>query len=265
MLIAHLSDPHLRPQGVLYQDLVDSNAMFAEALRCLDALSPRPDVVILSGDLVDFGSDEEYAHAREMLASIRAPLLMIPGNHDDRDAMRRGFPDHAYLPPSGPLSFCATEHGPVRIVGLDVTVPGHHHGDFDDAAAAWLDEMLAREPDRPTIVMLHQHPFDSGIPYIDKYNCRGGGRLAEVIARYPAVERVVCGHIHRHMQLRFGGTILCTAPSTTTAIALRLDPDARPASFVEPPAMLLHHWAEGRGLVTHYVPIGTFEGPLPFA
>mgnify|MGYP001952641686 CR=1 FL=1 len=90
-------------------------------------------------------------------------------------------------------------------------------------------------------------------------------RLAEVVKRYPAVERIVCGHIHRSMQLKFGGTLLCTAPSTTTAIALRLEPDAAPASHVEPPAFLLHQWRPGTGLITHHVPIGAFPGPYPFA
>jgi len=265
MLIAHLSDPHLRPKGVLYQDLVDSNAMFEAALRHLDRLSPRPDVVLMSGDLVDEGSQQEYQLARELLGTLRLPLLMIPGNHDAREVMRRSFSDHTYLPASGPLHFVAAEFGPVRIVGLDITVPGTHHGDMDDAAVAWLEEAIARSPDRPTIIMLHQHPFDSGIPYIDKYKCRRGERLADVVSRYPAVVRVLCGHIHRHMQMKFGGTVLCTAPSTTTAIALRLDPDASPASYVEPPAMLLHHWTESRGMITHFVPIGSFRGPLPFA
>ena len=80
----------------------------------------------------------------------------------------------------------------------------------------------------------------------------------------PSVERILCGHIHRFMQIRFGGTMLVTAPSTTTAIALCLQPDAEAASFVEPPAMLLHHWRPRIGLVTHFVPIGSFPGPFPF-
>jgi len=67
------------------------------------------------------------------------------------------------------------------------------------------------------------------------------------------------------MMLRFGGTVLCTAPSTTTAIALRLRPDAEPASHVEPPAFLLHHWRPHTGLVTHFMPVGNFPGPYPFA
>jgi len=264
MLIAHLSDPHLRPRGTFYQGLVDSNAMFEAAVSHLNSINPKPDVVILSGDVVDEGTPAEYVVAREFLGTIEAPVLVIPGNHDKREAFRACFLDQDYIAPSGPLHFIAPNHGPVRIIGLDITVPGEHHGDMDDAACDWLTNALALEADRPTIVMMHQPPFKSGIPYIDEYNCRRGQRLAEIIARYPAVERILCGHIHRFMQVRFGGTMLCTAPSTTSAIALRLWPDAEPASFIEPPALLLHQWRPDTGLVTHHVPIGSFRGPLPF-
>lgn len=265
MLIAQLSDPHIRPRGRLYHDLVDSNAMFQAAVRQLNALSPRPDLVILSGDLVDAGAPAEYEMARELLAEIAAPLLLIPGNHDDREAFRASFADHAYLPATGPLHFATGAYGPVRIIGLDITIPGLHHGLMDDTAASWLEATLSAEPDRPTLIMMHQPPFASGIPYMDDYLCQGGQRLASIVARYPAVERIVCGHVHRVMQMRFGGTTLCTAPSTTTTIALRLAPDAEPASFLEPPAFLLHQWRPGTGLITHLVPIGTFAGPFSFA
>lgn len=266
MLIAQISDPHVRPQGRLYQDVVDSNAMLADAVAHLQALDPRPDLVLLSGDLVDRGEPAEYEQARALLAPLDIPLLVIPGNHDDRAAFRTAFADHAYLPPTpGPLHYVAGDHGPVRIIALDVTLPGLHHGAVDDAALAWLEQALAAEPDRPAILMMHQPPFATGIPYLDIYGCEGGDRLAAVVARFPAVERIVCGHVHRFMQLRFAGTALCTAPSTTTAIALQLHPDAPPRSFVEPPACLLHHWTPATGLVTHLSPIGRFPGPYPFA
>jgi hypothetical protein len=103
------------------------------------------------------------------------------------------------------------------------------------------------------------------VPYLDLYSCRGGEALAAVVRRHAQVQRIVCGHVHRFMLLGFGGTVLCTAPSTTTAIALQLRPDAPPASHVEPPAFLLHHWRPQTGLVTHVLPIGTFPGPYPFA
>lgn len=265
MLIAQLSDPHVRPPGVLYQGVVDSNAMFAAAVAHVASLVPRPDIVLLSGDLVDEGSPDEYANLRRLLEPLSMPVLVIPGNHDERDAFRRAFHDHAYLPAKGPMNYRAPHPGPVRVVALDVTLPGLHHGLVDEAGARWLDATLAAEPRRPTIVMMHQPPFECGVPYLDAYLCQEGGRLAEVVARHPCVERIVCGHVHRFMQVRFGGTILCTAPSTTTAIDLRLQADAKPASHLEPPACLLHHWRPGVGLITHLSLIGTFPGPYPFA
>jgi len=266
MLIAQLSDPHIRPAGQLYQNAVDSNAMFAAAVAQLNRLTPRPDLVLLSGDIVDHGDPAEYAMARMLLGQLALPWLAIPGNHDDRAAFRTAFADQAYLPAGdGPLHYVVADRGAVRVIALDVTIPGKHHGRVDAAALTWLETALAAEPDRPTILMLHQPPFATGIPYMDPYWCEGGDGLAALLRRYPAVERVTCGHVHRFMQLRFGGTALCTAPSTVTSIDLQLDPTAKPQSHIEPPAFLLHHWLPGTGLITHLCPIGDFPGPYPFA
>jgi len=264
MLIAHFSDPHLRPQGQLYQGLINSNAQFDLAIRQLNVLDPIPDLVIVSGDLVDEGTAAEYATVRRALGAVRQPILAIPGNHDEREAFRACFADHCHLPTMGPLHFAVGDKGPVRVLGLDVTVPGRHHGELTDEAGSWLEATLAEEPERPTIVMMHQPPIASGIACIDAYNCREGRRLEALLQRHPQVERLLCGHLHRFMQVRFGGTMLVTAPSTTTAIALRLAASAEPASFLEPPAFLLHHWREGTGLVTHHLPVGPFPGPFPF-
>ena len=158
---------------------------------------------------------------------------------------------------SSPMGAMITDHGP----DIGDKAPEFELPDYFGRSAR-LGGVAA--DGRPTLVMMHQPPFESGIGYIDAYNCRGGDRLAAILARHRQVERLVCGHIHRFMQLRFGGTLLVTAPSTTTAIALRLAAGARPASYVEPPALLLHDWREGTGLITHHVPIGTFPGPYPF-
>lgn len=262
MLIAQLSDPHLRARGELYQGLVDSNAMFDLALDTLEALDPQPDLVILSGDLVDEATPEEYANAAEKLARIRQPVYAIPGNHDERGAFRDCLAGAGYLPKEGPLHYVV--EGDLRVVAFDVTVPGDHHGQVDPAAASWLDRTLAEAPGTPTMVMMHQPPILSGIDCIDTYNCRGADLLAAVLTRHPQVERLLCGHVHRFMQTRFGGTLLMTAPSTTTAIALRLAPGAAPASYVEPPALLLHDLRPGRPLMTHHLPVGRFPGPFPF-
>jgi 3',5'-cyclic AMP phosphodiesterase CpdA len=264
MWIAQLSDPHCRPVGKLYKNVLDSNAALATAVRQVNALDPLPDLVVLTGDVVDDGHPAEYAAARTILADLKPRLLLIPGNHDERSAFRLAFPDHAYFPPDGPLHYQETI-GAVRVIGFDITVPGFHHGEVTEEAAMWLETTLAKDPYRQTIIMMHQPPVTSDIPYLDKYNCRAADRLALIVARFPAVERILCGHVHRMMQMRFAGTLLCTAPSTATAIALRPTVGAAPASFIEPPGFLLHHWRPDTGMLTHLVPIGVFAGPFPFA
>jgi 3',5'-cyclic AMP phosphodiesterase CpdA len=265
VFIAQISDPHIRPKDRLYQNTVDSNADFAAAIRHLNGLDPRPDIVILTGDIVDEGTEDEYAMALELLVGLHLPLFVIPGNHDEPRAFKLAFDNHVYLPAQGPFNYVIDDRGPVRIIALDVTKPGHHHGDVDDVSVAWLKNALGKEPDRPSIIMMHQPPFACGVPYLDLYLCRGGDRLAAVAKAFAAIERIVCGHVHRFMQLRFAGTSLCTAPSTTTTIDLRLRFDAKPASFHEPRACLLHHWKEDTGLITHLSMIGQYPGPFPFA
>jgi len=149
-------------------------------------------------------------------------------------------------------------------VALDTTVPGDHHGDIDEDGLVWLETVLRDGHGVPTVVLMHHPPFACGIPYLDKYMCRDPGRLENVISRFPNVERVLCGHVHRPILRRWAGTVLATCPSTATQIALSLRADAPPASFREPPACLLHQWRDG-AMVTHTSYIGRFEGPFPFA
>lgn len=214
--------------------------------------------------MVDEGDPAEYSAVREILSELHPRLLAIPGNHGGREAFRAAFRDHDHLPAQGPLHFVDGASGPVRVAALDVTVPGLHHGEVGDEGLAWLERVLVAEPGRPTVLMMHQPPLRCGVPYLDEYRCMGGERLEALLARHPAVERVLCGHVHRTMQRRFAGTLLCTAPSTATAIALRSWEGAAPASFLEPPGYLLHHWRPD-GMLTHLVPVGTYAGPFPFA
>lgn len=60
--------------------------MLANAVAQVNDLVPQPDLALLTGDLVDRGTAAEYEMLRELLAPLRMPFLVIPGNHDDRDA-----------------------------------------------------------------------------------------------------------------------------------------------------------------------------------
>jgi 3',5'-cyclic-AMP phosphodiesterase len=263
MLIAQISDLHIRPDGQLYADRVPSNMMAAAAVDHLNNLVPRPDLVVITGDIVDDGSEAAYRSSRQILARLEIPYLVIPGNHDERSALVREFADHAYLPRNGgPLNY-SFDAGVIRIVALDSSVPGHHHGEIDVASLRWLESIL-EDGTPPVMLMMHHQPFPTGIPYLEEYRHRGAGRIEEIVARRPAVERIVCGHVHRLITAKVGGALAMSCPSTCSQIALRMTETARPASFMEPPGCLLHLWRPGHGFISHLSPIGDYGAPMDF-
>ncbi|MCG6113943.1 MAG: phosphodiesterase [Mesorhizobium sp.] len=266
MLIAQISDAHVGVPGTLFYDRYDTAAALTRAVDALNRLDPRPDVVLFTGDLGDKGTPQEYVRIRELLSVLEIPLFVIPGNHDKRDAMLEAFADVAYLPRGSAFFHYAVEDYPIRLVGLDTVAPQEFGaGELCAERLAWLDETLAAAPDRPTIIFMHHPPFDTGIGHMDRIKCANGPALAELVARHPQVERILCGHVHRPVQTRFGGTIAQIAPSIAHQVPLDLRPDGPPAFIFEPPAFMLHHWQPDRGIVSHTHYIGDFGPAISFA
>jgi 3',5'-cyclic AMP phosphodiesterase CpdA len=277
VLIAQVTDCHVVEPGGLMADRADPAAGLRAAIASIEALSPPVDLVLATGDLVNDGRPEQYDHLERLLADLGAPVVPVVGNHDDRTELRRRFP--GVLPPGGPDEPVDLVVGedvevddaagrrlaelPVRIVVLDTTIPRANEGRFTSGQASWLDARLAEQPDRPTLVVQHHPPFRSGIEWMDR-DCgfTGADLEAEVVARHRQVEAIVCGHLHRAMHRRFGGTVASTCPSTAVQLGLRLD--GGPVEYTaEPPGFALHHWSEVGGLVSHLVPIGDHPRWVP--
>jgi 3',5'-cyclic-AMP phosphodiesterase len=263
MLIAQITDTHIKPEGVLAYGRVDTAAFLAAAVAHINRLDPRPDLVLATGDLVDGGLPEEYARLSPLLAPLTMPVYLIPGNHDAREPLRAAFPQHRYLPQIGFLQYAVEGHA-VRLLALDTLTPGKGHGELCRERLDWLAARLA-ESDRPTAIFMHHPPFECGIAYMDRERLnKGAAELEAIVKRHPQVERVLCGHVHRPIQIRWAGTVASVAPSPAHQLALALDP-AAPLRFVmEPPAVALHQWRPGAGLVSHLSFIGDFGGPQPF-
>jgi 3',5'-cyclic AMP phosphodiesterase CpdA len=257
-LCAHVSDPHVVEPGRRAAGIVDTAPFVAAAVAQLNGLDPQPDLVLATGDLVNDGRRQQYRHLAELVAPLRAPLRLLPGNHDDRDAMRDAFPDHDYLPGGPTLDYVVD--GPVRVVALDSLVPGSPGGRLTARQLTWLDATLSEQPDTPAIVALHHPPFATGISFMDGMALDAGpaARLAAVIGRHRQVERVVCGHLHRAISRRFGGTIAATVPGLAHAVALGLGVNQTPGWTLEPPAITLYAWSPRLGLVTHQVAVGSY-------
>ncbi len=264
-LVAQISDLHLKAGQRLTYGVVDTLGALRRAVDHLNASHPRPDIVVISGDLVDFGRADEYAVLHPELARLHMPCYLVPGNHDTRGPLLDAFADHAYLPRSAqaPLDWVVDDH-PLRLIGLDSTIPGSHGGQLLDSQLQWLDAQLALRPDAPTLLILHHPPFISGIGHMDREPFINAAALEQVIARHPQVERLLCGHLHRPMQRRFGGSLSCVCPGTSHQIVLDLQ-DAAPAHFnLEPAGYLLHRWEAQQGVVSHNGVFGEYPGPYPF-
>jgi Icc protein len=260
MIIAQLSDPHIGVPGTLLYGRVDTADFLARAAAEITQLEPRPDIVVLTGDLVAIGEPAEYDHLRRILAPLPMPLFVIPGNHDAREPLRAAFGGDGYLPPEGFIQYVVEDY-PLRLVALDTHIPGENGGVLCAERLAWLDDALAAAPDRPTLLMMHHPPFLTGIEHMDKSTLDNAAAFAEVVARHPQIERILCGHLHRAIDRRFAGTIAGTAPSTAHQFALNLAPGAPLRFKFEPAGYQLHLWQDG-ALVTHTAPIGDWPGPF---
>jgi 3',5'-cyclic-AMP phosphodiesterase len=258
MLIAHLTDTHITRPGQLAYGAVDTASCLERAVLALGRLAPAPDLVVVTGDLVDLGEAEEYELLRALLAPLAMPVFAIPGNHDKRESMRAAFAAAGYLPREGFLHY-VVEDWPLRLVALDTLVPGEVGGNLCEERLRWLDDALGAAPGRPTVVMMHHPPFATGIAPMDRMGYRDADPFAAIVRRHPQVERVLCGHLHRAIDRRFAGTIAGTAPSTAHQIALELGAGSSLAFVFEPPGYQLHWWEEGQGLVTHTAVVGDWQ------
>jgi Icc protein len=266
LLIAQISDLHIKQRGELAYRRVDTAAALTRAIATLNRFTPRPDLVVISGDLVDTPLAAEYDHLKELLAPLEIPFAAIPGNHDSRELMRAALPGLGYAQSSGALH-SVRKVGEADIVLLDSTVPGAAHGDLDSASLEWLDTILGASTTRPALLFLHHPPFVTGITHMDVQNLRNAADLAVLIRKHPRARLVAAGHVHRATLTTFAGIAATICPAPNHAVALDLDAHLPPSFNIEPPAFHLHAWFPGDrfgSVVTHSVPIGDFDGPYPF-
>jgi 3',5'-cyclic-AMP phosphodiesterase len=266
VLIAQISDLHIKPPGALAYRRVDTAKALERCVIALNEFIPKPDLVVISGDLADTPTPEEYEHLKRLLAPLKLPFVSIPGNHDSRELMRAAFPLASYAFPSGALNQ-RVEIGGLDLMLLDSSVPGKPHGELEAATLQWLEEILASAPDRPALLFLHHPPFKTGIWHMDHQNLLNAGELALVVRRHPRAQLIAAGHVHRATLTMFAGVPATICPAPNHAVDLDLAELREPSFKVEPPAFHLHSWFPGEGfgsVVTHQVPIGDFDGPHPF-
>lgn len=246
-LLVQISDLHI---GAEWTE-GDPVAALARAVDAVRAFPVRPEAIVVSGDLTEHGGDGEYATVRELLARLPAPAHVLPGNHDERAALRRAFE----LPGAGAEAVqYAVDLGPLRLLALDTVRPGSGAGELDGERLAWLEAELARAPDRPALIALHHLPLELGIAVWDEIGIPAADRagLERVVAANPQVLGLVCGHVHRTVVGHLGGRPVMAVPSVYERSKL----DFAMAEIElcgDPPAFAVHSLVDGR-LVSHLQP-----------
>jgi 3',5'-cyclic AMP phosphodiesterase CpdA len=253
MLIAQITDIHL---GFEADNADELNRRRLDAtLAALVAMKPLPDLLLMTGDLADAGDDDlAYRRLKEAIAGLPFPAYPLAGNHDGRACFAAHFPSFV----RDGFAQYEIDAGPLRILVLDTVEEGRHGGAFCAARAAWLDERLAGQPGRPTLLALHHPPIDAGLSWMgENTDAAWVRRLEAVVGRHANVVGLVAGHLHRPLVARFAGTVLTVCAATAPELALDLSPidperpDDRVMVVGEPPAFALHLWT-GRSLVTHF-------------
>lgn len=225
--IVHVSDTHLlggnRPLGGVY----DTAGNLAHTMRAIENLAVRPDAIVFTGDLTDLGEPEAYAALRDAVEPVAqrlgAQLVWVAGNHDERPALHDGL--FGRTPSQDPVTAVHDLDG-LRLVALDTSVPGWHHGDLDEEQLAWLRDVLAQPAPLGTLLALHHPPLPSHLPLFDILELRHQDELAEVI-RGTDVRGILAGHLHYSSHGVFAGVPVSVASATCYTMNV-----ARPAPDV---------------------------------
>lgn len=249
-VFAHISDTHIG------QDRGDGGARARErterVLRCLEELPGDLDAVILTGDVTDHGTPEEYTEAAKLLDGSRHAPLHCPGNHDSRGPYRAALLD-ADPADTSPVNRLVVLPGAVFAM-CDSSIPGRGDGYLDDGTLAWLDSALAGAPhDRPAFVCFHHPPVPLHGQYVDPIRQFGEHRLAAVVEPHAHVAALLCGHSHTPAVTTFAGRPLVAAPGVVSTLKMPWEGEAGgPLDYDLPPMIAYHiHDDEGR-LTTHF-------------
>lgn len=222
--IVHLSDTHLLAGNRLLGGRYDTAANLAQTLEAVERLGIRPDALVFTGDLTDLGEPGAYAALRAAVEPVAerlgAPVVWVAGNHDERPALRQGLLDVA--PTQEPVTG-VWDLGGLRLIALDSSVPGWHHGDLDPAQLTWLRRILAEPAPLGTILALHHPPLPSHIPFFDILELRHQSELAEVLAGSD-VRAILAGHLHYSTSGTFAGIPVSVASATCYTMNLQRPP-----------------------------------------
>lgn len=224
LTFVHLSDLHFGASNDF--ELKPGLAPLQQAQRALARVRQMeivPDFILVSGDLVNDGTDAEYETANRFLEKLRGfdvPLLVGLGNHDETVSFRRTVLEEAE--PSDELYYYSQQVDGLNVIMLDSHVPQQSHGHLDEAQLAWLADQLANDAPLGHLIVLHHSPVHGPVEMLNSINLDNPDALAAVIEMASAegakIVGLLNGHIHYPNAALFAGILAQTAPAVAYTI-----------------------------------------------
>ena len=218
--IVQLTDCHLFADAAHELRGVATRPRFLSALETVRQQFPDADLIVLTGDTAHDELTETYAQVRHALGDLIERVRVIPGNHDNRAALRDVFPQ-ATTGPADRVTFeCAW--GEWRMIGLDSQRPGESPGTIGDEQHTWLRTRLQSAP-RQTLLFVHHPPIDVGSPWLDRIGLQDANELQQIAADHGGLRLVCCGHVHQELAGRIGAATVLTTPAVGPQFQPRTD------------------------------------------
>ncbi|MEJ2060647.1 MAG: 3',5'-cyclic-AMP phosphodiesterase [Gammaproteobacteria bacterium] len=207
--LVQITDLHFCAEpGDILHTRVNTDATLRQVLDVVAHNEAGADLIIATGDLAQDPVESAYGRLLPVLESACAPVVCLPGNHDDAELASSLLQGERTSTPK------VISRDDWLIILLDSSVPGEPWGRLDEAELSLLEECLDRHPARHALVALHHHPVDMGSPWIDTINLRNADELFAVLDHFPQVRAVMFGHVHQHWDSTRNGVRLLGTPAT---------------------------------------------------
>lgn len=242
--LIHITDTHILPPGEVLYDEVDTASHLRRTVKLINRLRPVPDVVMITGDLVEQANNVSYEHFIELIRPLSMPTYVLPGNHDNPRLMSEVFAATPYFPATSGTFQYAVEDFPFRILALNSRSEGTELPEFDELRLTWLAEQLVQS-DKPVLIALHHPPMKTGIELIDMGGSHWYQGLKSLLTEHDNVKLMICGHCHTDLFGHIGQVPVYMAGATAHQLVATRGLNIAPATIVAPAAPTLHHFIDG--------------------
>jgi len=252
--LVQLTDTHIVEPGKLLYGKVDTAAHLADAVKQVNRMSPQPDLVMITGDLVEHPGAETYRNFARLIEPLRAPTYLMPGNHDDPKILCDHFCGSGLFPATDNTYQYAIEDFEFRILALNSHYDDSELPFFDEPRLSWLETALGQS-DRPTLIAIHHPPMQTGIEFIDMVGAQWYRGISELLRKNPQVQLIISGHGHSDTYGRNGHVPVYMAGSTAHQLIAARGNDHAPSFDERPAPPVMHQWmGAGNGFVSGAVP-----------